>query len=184
MHDWTKDLYTFRYHWKGYGMVSWGALSCCFSSVVVWLPPRRCWKTPNRIRFRAVLASSRAGRVKPGRSRSSLIMMRPTGGRAGYGTGGVDTRGRCGDTNNGFGLLFNWNLLGSGSPHCAGLCDGVEFATVTVTVTTFGEEFLRGASKEATLPNFPKPGPISYCGGKSLNRTSLLPTVVLAAEGA
>ena len=31
---------------------------------------------------------------------------------AAYGTARLDTEGACGDTDNGFGLLFNWNLLG------------------------------------------------------------------------
>ena len=31
-----------------------------------------------------------------------------------YGTARGDTLRACGDTNNGFGLLFNWNLLGMG----------------------------------------------------------------------
>lgn len=35
--------------------------------------------------------------------------------QAAYGTGRNDTRGVCGDDgNNGFGLLFNWNLLEPG----------------------------------------------------------------------
>ena len=34
---------------------------------------------------------------------------------AGYGTERLDTAGVCGDTDNGFGLLFNWNRLGEGS---------------------------------------------------------------------
>ena len=33
---------------------------------------------------------------------------------AAYGTDRADTASVCGDTNNGFGLLFNWNLLGDG----------------------------------------------------------------------
>lgn len=31
-----------------------------------------------------------------------------------YGTARGDTQRTCGDTNNGIGLLFNWNLLGMG----------------------------------------------------------------------
>ena len=31
---------------------------------------------------------------------------------AGYGTERLDTQEVCEDTDNGFGLLFNWNLLG------------------------------------------------------------------------
>ena len=33
---------------------------------------------------------------------------------AAYGTERADTLDACGDTDNGFGLLFNWNLLGDG----------------------------------------------------------------------
>ena len=51
--------------------------------------------------------------------------------------------------NNGFGLLFNWNLLGTGQHTIRVLADGGggEFARATFTVTTLGEEFLRGASR-------------------------------------
>jgi len=36
--------------------------------------------------------------------------------------------------------------------------DGVQFADVTFTVTTFGQEFLRGVSGRYPLPGFPQPG--------------------------
>ena len=78
--------------------------------------------------------------------------------QAGYGTRRTDTQGICGDTNNGFGLLFNWNLLGNGTHTVRVLADGVEFANATVTVTTLGQEVLRGASKAVTLPDFPSVG--------------------------
>ena len=47
---------------------------------------------------------------------------------AGYGTTREDTQGVCGDTNNGFGFLWNWNLLGDGEHTVQALADGVEFA--------------------------------------------------------
>ena len=78
--------------------------------------------------------------------------------QAGYGTARVDTYGVCGDANNGFGLLYNWNNLGDGIHTVRALADGVEFASATVAVTTFGEEFLRGASGTFTLSDFPQPG--------------------------
>lgn len=59
---------------------------------------------------------------------------------------------------NGFGLLFNWNLLGDGAHTVRVLADGVEFATVRVTVTTLGHEFLQGVSGTFTVPNFPEAG--------------------------
>ena len=77
---------------------------------------------------------------------------------AAYGTPRGDTRQVCGDTDNGFGLLYNWNLLGAGSHHVVAYADGVEFARVDVTVTTLGAEFRRGLSREVALPDFPEVG--------------------------
>ena len=77
---------------------------------------------------------------------------------AGYGTSRGDTQAVCGDSDNGFGLLYNWNLLGDGPHTVTAYADGVEFATVTVIVTTLGEEFLRGASVTFPLADFPTPG--------------------------
>ena len=77
---------------------------------------------------------------------------------AAYGTARADTAERCGDTNNGFGLLFNWNLLGDGEYTVVALADGVEFGRATVTVTTLGEEFVRGVSGETQVVDFPDPG--------------------------
>ena len=78
--------------------------------------------------------------------------------QAGYGTLREDTYGVCGDTNNGFGLLYNWNNLGDGIHTVRALADGVEFASATVVVTTFGHEFLRSASGTFTISDFPQPG--------------------------
>ena len=54
---------------------------------------------------------------------------------AGYGTERLDTQAVCGDADNGFGLLFNWNLLGDGEHEVVAVVDGVELAQATVTVT-------------------------------------------------
>ncbi len=77
---------------------------------------------------------------------------------AAYGTERADTQGACGDSDNGFGLLFNWNLLGDGEHEVIALVDGVEFARTTVTVTTLGTEFLRGVAGECTVSDFPSVG--------------------------
>jgi hypothetical protein len=77
---------------------------------------------------------------------------------AAYGTSRGDTRSVCGDANNGFGLLVNWNLLGNGTHTVRALADGVEFASATFTVTTLGTEFLRGASGTFPLLRFPQSG--------------------------
>ena len=78
--------------------------------------------------------------------------------KAAYGTSRTDTSSVCGDSNNGFGLLFNWNLLDrSQKQHTARLLvDGEELDQTTFTVTNFGEEFLKDVSGEATVKDFPK----------------------------
>ena len=79
---------------------------------------------------------------------------------AGYGTSRSDMMGVCEDDgNNGFGLLFNWNLPGDGEHTMRALADGEEFARRTFTVSTLNsEEFARGLSGGFVLPNFPHTG--------------------------
>ena len=77
---------------------------------------------------------------------------------AAYGAERTDTVAACGDTDNGFGLLFNWNLLGDGVHTVRALADGAEFGRATFTVTTLGEEFVRGVTGETVVPDFPAPG--------------------------
>ena len=83
-----------------------------------------------------------------------------TAGRqvAAYGTERLDTQDACGDTDNGFGLLFNWNLLGDGEHTVVAYVDGVELGRATVRVTTLGAEFLRGVAGECVVENFPTTG--------------------------
>ena len=78
--------------------------------------------------------------------------------QAGYGMSRTDTVGKCGDSDNGFGLLWNWNKLGDGQHTVRTRADGVEFAWSTFTVTTLGEEFARGLQGEAALVDFPTAG--------------------------
>ena len=61
-----------------------------------------------------------------------------------YGTSRGDTASVCGDTNNGFVTLVNWNLFGDGVHTVRALADGVEFGRAEFQVTTFGQEFVRG----------------------------------------
>ncbi len=78
--------------------------------------------------------------------------------QAAYGTVREDTRGACGDMDNSFSLLWNWNKLGPGEHTIRSLVDGVEFATTAVRVTTFGVEFLREVSGTFVISDFPHPG--------------------------
>ena len=77
---------------------------------------------------------------------------------AAYGTERLDTLDVCGDPNNGFDLLFNWNLLGAGTHEVVARVDGEELGRATVRVTTLGAEFLRDVAGECTVEDFPRPG--------------------------
>ena len=80
---------------------------------------------------------------------------------AAYGTERLDTAYApdgtriCGDTDNGFGLLVNWNRFGAGEHTVVAFVDGVELGRATITVTTLGEEFPRGLEGEYVLDGFP-----------------------------
>ena len=74
-----------------------------------------------------------------------------------YGTARLDTEDACGDVDNGFGLLFNWNLLDDGEHAVVAVADGVELDRATITVTTLGEEFPEGLEGEYVLEGFPDP---------------------------
>jgi PhoPQ-activated pathogenicity-related protein len=75
-----------------------------------------------------------------------------------YGTRRADTIKVCGDADNGFSLLYNINLLGEGTHTLRVLADGIEIDRSSIIVTTFGDDFLRGASGRYRLIDFPEPG--------------------------
>lgn len=76
--------------------------------------------------------------------------------QAAYGTSRADTTVLCGDANNGFSLLFNWNLLGAGTHTVRALADGVQFANATIVVNSYGSEFLTGGSRAVCrIPHVP-----------------------------
>ena len=73
---------------------------------------------------------------------------------AAYGTVREDTAEVCGDTDNGFSLLWNWNNLGDGDHTVLARIDGVPFAMSPVTVTTFGDEMLGDEEKTTFTQDF------------------------------
>ena len=79
---------------------------------------------------------------------------------AAYGTERADTTDICGDTDNGFGLLYNWNHLGDGEHTVVALVDGIELGQATVTVTTLDAEddFVEGLAGECRVEHFPMAG--------------------------
>ena len=79
--------------------------------------------------------------------------------RAAYGTEReAAVERRCGHSDAGFSLLWNWNNLGAGTHTVRALIDGVEFANTTVRVTTFGKPFRQGLSGTFPILDFPRAG--------------------------
>ena len=68
-----------------------------------------------------------------------------------YGSERNDTITACGDADNGFVLLINYNVLGPGVHEAVAFDDGVEFARVTFVVVTSGVEFLTGVAGSGIL---------------------------------
>ena len=86
------------------------------------------------------------------------ITVRFDGGRSiplVYGSERTDTRGVCGDANNGFVAIWNWGALDDGTYTVVAYDNGREFDRATFTVVTTGVEFLRDVtgSGTATLSN-------------------------------
>ncbi len=75
-----------------------------------------------------------------------------------YGNPRGDTLDKCGDRDNGFELLWNWNNLGDGEHTIRVFADGMEFDSTTFTVATLGAKYLRNLEYDFTLPNFPHTG--------------------------
>ena len=69
-----------------------------------------------------------------------------------------DTEAVCGDRDNGFILHWNWNLMGDGTYTAALVVDGKTLQSNTFTVTTLGEEFIRGLERDVVVNDFPAPG--------------------------
>ena len=69
-----------------------------------------------------------------------------------------DTEAQCGDTENGFITQWNWNLMGEGTYTAALVVDGKTVQSNTFTVTTLGEEFVRGVERDVEVQDFPAPG--------------------------
>lgn len=178
MSDWTKDLCT---SWsKGYGAVVIGGiilfslLSCRVASAQAVLenPQPRSFQSGVSVisgwacdAFAVVIAiddDENYDEDGDGIADADVELLFPA-----YGTSREDTMGVCGATNNGFGVLYNWNRLGDGvytvwAGYTVRDSDGNYTVTVsppaTVTVTTLGHEFLRGVEREASFAGFPSAG--------------------------
>jgi hypothetical protein len=80
-----------------------------------------------------------------------------SGLKASYGTTRGDTQSICGDSDNGFGLLYNMSTLGTGEHTAVAFADGLEIGRSTFSVQQLSTgNFLRGAESLAIANNFPK----------------------------
>jgi hypothetical protein len=105
--------------------------------------------------------------------------------RAAYGTTRADTAEECGDDSNGYGLTFNWNLVGPGTHTVRASADGQEFANVTFTVTTTGlaNEFSEGLedlpTALGTVFDFPRFGTDIQVRWQDAHQNFLLEGIIL-----
>lgn len=81
-----------------------------------------------------------------------------------YGTSRGDTQSVCGDADNGFVVLVNWNNFGPGIHRVRLLADGRELVSRSVTVETYDTAFLRGKSGRWRLEDWPTPGTETIIG--------------------
>ena|GEM_PF-2859948 len=75
--------------------------------------------------------------------------------RIGYGTDREDTRGVCGDADNGYGMVIAWGLLGNGRHRLTTFIDGLQADSVEFEVVAIGDGFVRGLAGEYVIENFP-----------------------------
>lgn len=75
-----------------------------------------------------------------------------------YGTSRADTRGVCGDDDNGYGMVIAWGLLGTGVHRLRTFVDGVAIADVEFEVLAIGNGFVTGLDGSYTLDGFPGAG--------------------------
>lgn len=76
-----------------------------------------------------------------------------------YGTERSDTEGVCGDADNGFGILYNFALLGTGEHTVKALADGEVFQTTTFSVVELSTgPYTEDLEAQVTVADFPEPG--------------------------
>ncbi|HET9650689.1 MAG TPA: hypothetical protein VFP36_00790 [Usitatibacter sp.] len=79
-------------------------------------------------------------------------------GYAGSGTPRADTAERCGRSDTGFSLLYNYALLPAGIHHIDAYADGELFASAAFDTVRLGAEFLRGLEGSHEVADFPVRG--------------------------
>lgn len=152
MVDWTNTRLNLRYHWKA---VLW-VIGISWVLVYLFLLP--AWTDASVMS----LENPSPGSIKSGVGLVSGWVCQATrleisvdGGPrlfVPYGSERGDTRSVCGDTNNGFGLLWNYNDWGEG-PHTLALyVDNILQTQVSFNVVVPGMSFLRGVFGQGQIP--------------------------------
>lgn len=75
-----------------------------------------------------------------------------------YGMARIDTREVCGDSNNGYGAVYAWGLLGPGQHTMRTYIDGTLTDTVEFEVAGLDNAFATGLDATYELDDFPAPG--------------------------
>ena len=144
--EWTKIRYTCQYHWKWVVFLI-AVLSACLLPFGVWAAATLENPVPGSLK-------SGIGVISGWVCDAEELEISFDGGPrlfVPYGSERTDTAGVCGDTDNGFGLLWNYNELGDG-PHIATLyVDGILTTQVNFSVRTLGTNFLRGVTGQGTI---------------------------------
>ncbi len=126
----------------------WGLCACCLSSLAM---AQGALENPQPEAFESGIGIISGWHCAG--PKIEIEFLTPTnfpGGKtlfdAAYGTFRGDTEAICGDTNNGFAMLINFNNLNQGTNTLRALAGGVEFARASFSVATFGQSFLSDAS--------------------------------------
>lgn len=75
-----------------------------------------------------------------------------------YGSSRADTFPVCGDSNNGYGMVYAWGLLGQGEHSMSTFIDGLEVSRVEFEVNGLPNPFTRGLAGEYEIEDFPEAG--------------------------
>ncbi len=78
-----------------------------------------------------------------------------------YGNERADTFANCGDNNNGYSQLINWNLFGSGIHRIQVRVDGQLIDDSTFRITALSDGFLEGVKETHFVLDFPAQGDLS-----------------------
>lgn len=103
---------------------------------------------------------------------------------AGSGTTRADTEATCGDSDNGFGLLWNYSLLGEGYHRVRAYADGVEFADSGFTIGVVSDgTYQVDLTGNFHLQDFPQAGDLtSIAWTESTQNFTVIETVSVLTD--